>query len=133
MAVQLNHTIVQSRDRVASANFWADVLGTGPPTTYGPFHEVRVDNAVNLDFDDVGPDAEIRAQHYAFLVSDDAFDGIRSRVQAKGVPTWADHTRAGEGEINTNDGGRGFYFPDPNGHLLEVITRPYGSNGAGAI
>jgi hypothetical protein len=34
------------------------------------------------------------------------------------------------GEINHNDGGRGVYFPDPDGHYLEVITRPYGSGGA---
>jgi hypothetical protein len=30
-------------------------------------------------------------------------------------------------ELHNNDGGRGFYFDDPDGHLLEVITRPYGS------
>ena len=24
-------------------------------------------------------------------------------------------------------GGRGVYFRDPSGHLLEIITRPYGS------
>ena len=25
------------------------------------------------------------------------------------------------------DAGRGLYFEDPDGHLLEIITRPYGS------
>jgi hypothetical protein len=37
--------------------------------------------------------------------------------------------RIEETEINHHDGGRGFYFEDPNGHFLEVITRPYGSGG----
>ena len=29
------------------------------------------------------------------------------------------------GEINHNDGGRGVYFRDPDGHHLEILTRPY--------
>jgi catechol 2,3-dioxygenase-like lactoylglutathione lyase family enzyme len=50
-------------------------------------------------------------------------------VQNQGLSYWADPACTKEGEINTNDGGRGVYFTDPNGHLLEVITRPYGSSG----
>ena len=30
-------------------------------------------------------------------------------------------------EINTRDRGRGFYFSDPDGHNMEVLTRRYGS------
>jgi catechol 2,3-dioxygenase-like lactoylglutathione lyase family enzyme len=42
---------------------------------------------------------------------------------------WADPGRTQRGAINHHDGGRGLYFEDPDGHLLEIITRPYGSGG----
>jgi catechol 2,3-dioxygenase-like lactoylglutathione lyase family enzyme len=74
-------------------------------------------------------EGKISMQHYAFLVSEAEFDQIFGRVQSQGLSYWADPARTKEGEINTNDGGRGVYFTDPNGHLLEVITRPYGSSG----
>jgi catechol 2,3-dioxygenase-like lactoylglutathione lyase family enzyme len=82
---------------------------------------------VSVDFMD--KEGKISMQHYAFLVSEAEFDQIFGRVQNQGLSYWADPARTKEGEINTNDGGRGVYFTDPNGHLLEVITRPYGSSG----
>jgi hypothetical protein len=33
--------------------------------------------------------------------------------------------------INHRDGGRGLYFEDPGGHLLEILTRPYCSGQLG--
>ena len=74
-------------------------------------------------------DGEISPQHYAFLVSESEFDQIFDRVRERSLPYWADPAQSQTGEINHNDGGRGFYFEDPNGHFLEVITRPYGSGG----
>lgn len=74
-------------------------------------------------------EGEIPVQHYAFLVSEAEFDQIFGRVKDRGLSYWADPERNREGEINTRDGGRGFYFKDPSGHMLEVITRPYGSGG----
>ncbi|MGI9622633.1 MAG: VOC family protein, partial [Acidimicrobiales bacterium] len=71
----------------------------------------------------------IAGQHYAFLVSESEFDEIFARVVDGGGKYWADPFSQHEGEINMNDGGRGVYFPDPDGHLLEIITRPYGSGG----
>lgn len=125
MAVQLNHTIVSANDSEVSASFLADVLGLAPPTRFGHFMVVTTANGVSLDFADAhGP---ITSQHYAFLVSEPEFDDIFSRIQARGLPFWADPGRSRPGEINTADGGRGTYFEDPNGHLLEIITRPYGS------
>ena len=123
MAVQLNHTIVAARDRYASAEFLTDVLGLGPPTTYGPFAVVELANGVSLDFMD---DPEVIARHYAFLVSEEEFDEIFGRIRARGLDFWADPFDRQAGEINTNDGGRGVYWYDPNGHKLEIITRPYG-------
>jgi catechol 2,3-dioxygenase-like lactoylglutathione lyase family enzyme len=95
------------------------------PTRYGPFQIVELDNGVSLDFHDT--DDEIASQHYAFLIDDANFDAVFARIGARGLPYWADPGQSHANEINRNDGGRGFYFEDPDGHLLEVITRPYGS------
>lgn len=127
MGPQLNHTIVSCRDKMRSAAFLTDILGLRPATTYGPFRVVALDNGVSLDFHDT--DGAIAPQHYAFLVSEEAFDEIFERVRDRGLEYWADPGRRQPGEINRRDGGRGFYFDDPDGHFLEVLTRPYGSGG----
>ncbi|MGW0227942.1 VOC family protein [Actinopolymorpha singaporensis] len=124
MTVQLNHTIVRCSDKHASASFYADILGLPQPTAFGPFIVVQVDNDVSLDFaDDHG---EPHPQHYAFLVSEQEFDAIHARIRERGITWWADPAHKVEGEINTNDGGRGLYWDDPDGHRLEIITVPYG-------
>jgi len=64
--------------------------------------------------------------HFAFLISEDEFDEIYGRIVERGVAHWADPAASRPGEINHNDGGRGVYFAGPDGHFLEVITRPYG-------
>lgn len=127
MTVQLNHTIVWCRDQQKSANFLAEMLGRPAPKRFAHFHVVDVDNGVSLDFSEDRSDFSI--QHYAFLVSEEAFDGILGRIKDKGLEFWADPGRSQPGEINHNDGGRGVYFLDPDGHFLEAITRPYGSGG----
>jgi catechol 2,3-dioxygenase-like lactoylglutathione lyase family enzyme len=123
MPVHLNHTIVAARDKRESAAFLADILGLAPPTTFGPFAVVQLDNDVSLDFID---DPELHQRHYAFLVSEAEFDEIFGRIQGRGLQYWADPFEQQPGKINTNDGGRGVYWLDPSGHKLEIITRPYG-------
>ena len=127
MTVQLNHTIVAAHDKKASARFLADILGLEVSPQYGPFIPVEIPNGVTLDYVD-SPDT-ITPQHYAFLVSEDDFDTIFGRIQEAGLTYWADPYHRRTGEINHNDGGRGTYFDDPNGHNLEILTRPYGSGG----
>ncbi len=124
MSVQLNHTIVWSRDKRKSAKFLADTLDLPAPASFGPFLVVTLGNGASLDFHDT--EDEIASQHYAFLVSEREFDEIFARVRANG-DYWADPGQKRKGEINRHDGGRGVYFEDPDGHLLEIITRPYGS------
>jgi catechol 2,3-dioxygenase-like lactoylglutathione lyase family enzyme len=126
MAVQLNHTIVAARDRAAAAEFVAGMLGLEVGAPFGPFLPVETANGVTLDFMDAGS-KPIAPQHYAFLVSEEEFDAIFARIQQAGIPYYADPAHQEEGEINHLDGGRGTYFDDPNGHRLEIITRPYGS------
>lgn len=125
MAVELNHTIVHARDKRQTAAFLTEILGLPEPTAFGPFLIVQVDNEVSLDvMDDAGP---VHPQHYAFLVTEPEFDQILERIKAKGLTYWADPSHRQKGQINTNDGGRGVYWADPDGHNLEIITRPYGS------
>jgi extradiol dioxygenase family protein len=122
MAVALNHTIVHARDKHASATLLASILGVTAPTPYGPFLVVQVDNDVSLDFLQV---TDPHSQHYAFLVGEDDFDAIFGRIRQRDLPYWADPFHRLPGEINTNDGGRGVYWDDPDGHILEIITKPY--------
>jgi catechol 2,3-dioxygenase-like lactoylglutathione lyase family enzyme len=122
----LNHTIVAARDREAAAGFLAEMLGLPAPTSFGPFLCVETGNGVSLDFMSWG-EHEIAPQHYAFLVSEAEFDDIFGRIEARGLPYWADPHKSSPGEVNHHDGGRGVYWDDPSGHLLEIITRPYGS------
>lgn len=125
MPVQLNHTIVHARDAEVSAKFLSEVLGLKPPRRFSHFWIVETTNHVSLDF--LTTDDEIPIAHYAFLVSEQEFDQIFARIQQRGLPYWADPGGQQRGEVNHNDGGRGVYFPDPAGHSLEIITRPYGS------
>jgi catechol 2,3-dioxygenase-like lactoylglutathione lyase family enzyme len=127
MTVQLNHTIVAAHDKQASARFLADILGLEVSPQYGPFIPVEIPNGVTLDYLD--SPGTITTQHYAFLVSEDEFDTIFGRIREAGLTFWADPYHRRPGEINHNDGGRGAYFDDPNGHNLEILTRPYGSGG----
>lgn len=125
MAVQLNHTIVHSREKATSAAFYCSILGLADPVPYGPFLTVALSNDVTLDFvDTTGTPA---SQHYAFLVGEDDFDAIFTRIKQRRLAHYARPGHGGPGEHNTNDGGRGVYWDDPDGHSLEIITRPYGS------
>ncbi|MFI6686726.1 VOC family protein [Streptomyces sp. NPDC050485] len=126
MSVQLNHTIVHSRDKRVSAEFLAEVLGLAVGKEWGPFIPVETSNGVTLDFATAPEDTPITAQHYAFLVSEEEFDATFGRIKAMNLPYWADPFQQRPNEINHNDGGRGVYFPDPSGHGLEILTVPYG-------
>jgi extradiol dioxygenase family protein len=127
MAISFNHTIVAARDKQKSAEFIADLFGLPSPKPFGHFMVVALEHGVNLDFADAPEGEEIRRQHYAFLVSEEDFDAIYGKIQARGLQHWADPGQRRPGEINEKHGGRGVYFPDPAGHAMEILTRPYGS------
>jgi catechol 2,3-dioxygenase-like lactoylglutathione lyase family enzyme len=119
----LNHIIIPAHDKDKSAKFLADLLGTKPAPQWGPFRPVQTSNGVTLDFVD---SKDVRTQHYAFLVTDAEFDAAFGRIKKAALSYWAGPHKEGPGEINHHWGGRGVYFEDPNGHLLELITKPYG-------
>lgn len=125
MSIQLNHTIVPARDAKASATFLTEILGLREPVRFGPFWTVTLDNGVTLDYQD--SEEAMPIEHYAFLVSESEFDAIFARIEQRSLEYWADPMHSRPFQINRNDGGRGLYWNDPNGHYLEIITRPYGS------
>lgn len=122
--MQLNHVIVYCSNRLRSSAFLTDILGRPAAVRFGPFHAVSLDNGVSLDY--LETDQDICPQHYAFLVTEDEFDASLETIKAKGQKFWADPGQTRQGRINRNDGGRGVYFEDPDGHLLEILTVPYG-------
>jgi catechol 2,3-dioxygenase-like lactoylglutathione lyase family enzyme len=125
VSVQLNHTIVACRNQQRSASFLTDILGLPPATRFGPFLVVQADNGVSLDFAETGQ--PITSQHYAFLVGDEEFTAAFDRIRGQGLTYWAEPGRKQPGTINHRDGGNGLYFEDPDGHMMEILTRPYGS------
>ncbi len=124
MSVELNHTIAWCRDQKISAHFLTELLGLPAPRRFIHFLVVDLSNGVSIDYFETTE--HIAIQHFAFLVSEPEFDGIYGRLMERGLDIWADPARSKPGEINTHDGGRGLYFLDPDGHMLEIITRPYG-------
>jgi catechol 2,3-dioxygenase-like lactoylglutathione lyase family enzyme len=125
MAIRLDHTIVPAKDKVASANFFAEIFGL-TVSSHGHFAEVRINDSLTFAFSDEPESWD--SHHYAFHISDAEFDQILTRVKAKGIPYGSGPFTHTDGRINKRRGGRGFYFEDPNGHLLEVMTVPETGN-----
>ena len=124
MSIDLNHLIVYVRDRRASAEFLAGILGVKVEPLWSHFLPVRTDNGVTIDF---AESENIRQQHCAFLLGEIEFDAALERLKKSGAKFYAEFDGSGVGTINRLYGGRGVYFNDPNGHVFELITRPYGT------
>ena len=130
MAIVLDHTIVPAKDKVASAEFFAEIFGLKVKPGQGHFAQVQINESLTFDFADEpeawgGPGFDPRtgkSHHYAFHISEAEFEAIFGRVKAKGLAYGSGPFNHTDGQIYTRRGGRGFYFEDPNGHLLEVMT-----------
>jgi len=119
MTIELNHTIVPSRDKEAAARFFARIFGLSYDGLHSHFAPVRVNDRLTLDFDDA---SEFDHHHYAFMVSEMDFDAIFERIQEEGIPYGSGPRSSENMEINHRRGGRGLYFSDLDGHLLEILT-----------
>jgi catechol 2,3-dioxygenase-like lactoylglutathione lyase family enzyme len=120
MSIQLNHTIVRASDKRASARFLATILGLPVGAEFGPFVPVELANGVTLDYMTVD---QPEPQHYAFLVDEEEFDAAFGRIRERGLRYYAEPDGGGPDEINHRWGGRGVYFDDPDGHVMEILTR----------
>lgn len=129
MTAEFNHTIVHATDQRLSAEFIATILGLEVGAPVGPFVPVTTANRVSLDFYE-NPGQPVVSQHYAFLVPDEEFDTMIGRLEAVGVTYYADPSHTEPGRANDLFGGRGAYFDDPDGHNMEILTRPYTPFGA---
>ena len=119
MPIVLNHTIVPARDKVASAQFFARIMGLEAGPAMGHFAPVRVNDSLTFDFDNSD---DFESHHYAFHVSEEEFDAIFGRIKGEGLSYGAGPMSPEDGQINHRRGGRGVYFADPHGHLLELMT-----------
>ncbi|MGA5880149.1 VOC family protein [Streptomyces cellulosae] len=122
--IELNHTAVYARDRRRSAEFLAGILGLEVGAPFGPFLPVDLGNGVTLDYYEKR-DEPLQSQHYAFLVPEEALDGMIARLKEAGVTYYADPQHTQPGRVNGLFGGKGAYFEDPDGHNMEIMTRPY--------
>ncbi|WP_013320621.1 VOC family protein [Gloeothece verrucosa] len=120
MTITLDHTIVPAHDKKASAEFFAQIFGLLVESPIGHFAAVKVNDTLTLDFADT---EDFESHHYAFHVSDSEFLAIFARVKEAGLSYSSDPMHHNTGQINHRQGGRGFYFFDPNGHNLELLTR----------
>jgi len=121
MSITLNHTIVPAHDKEASAKHFAHLFGLKYEGPMGRFAPVRINDTLTLDFDDRRPNFDW--QHYAFHVSEEEFDAIFGRVKDAGIVYGSSPWSLQDGQINNWRGGRGVYFRDLNGHILELLTR----------
>ena len=117
--MQLDHTIVPARDKEASAEFFARIMGLTYEGPHGHFAPVRVNDALTMDFENR---EAFESHHYAFHIDDEEFDAIYARVKEEGLKYGSGPGSHEDMQINRRRGGRGFYFADPDGHLYEVLT-----------
>jgi catechol 2,3-dioxygenase-like lactoylglutathione lyase family enzyme len=124
MTIELNHTIVPARDKEESARFYERMFGFKYEGPMGHFAPIRIPSqSLTLDFDTW--EESFQPQHYAFKVSEAEFDEIFGRIVEAGLSYGSGPFSPEDMQINHWNGGRGVYFRDPSGHLLELLTRDY--------
>lgn len=119
MAIELNHTIVPAHNKVQSAKFFARIFGLSYEGEMYHFAPVRVNESLTMDFDNR---SEFESHHYAFKVRDEDFSRIFERIREEGIPYGSGPGSLEDMQTNHRRGGRGVYFRDPNGHVLELLT-----------
>ena len=117
--MKLDHTIVPCSDKIASAKFYAEILGFKEGGSHYSFEVINVDDTMKLLFSNR---KRVRPNHYAFRASSEEYNAVLTRIIAKNHPYGDSPTdRSNHSEYSSN-GDRGFYFDDIDGHTLEMIT-----------
>jgi len=124
LEITLNHTIIPTYDNVLSAKFYEKIFGFNFIKEWGSFAVVKVNETLTLDFMN---EKEFSSIHYAFKVTEEQFDEIFERIKSevKVYGSGPDTDTEKDGKINNDFGGRGVYFRDLDGHLLEILTTDY--------
>lgn len=124
MAIELDHTIVPTRDKRVSAKLLAELLGVPwDAVGVGPFAPVYVNEGLTLDFIDT--DEAFPVYHFCFRVGDAEFDAILGRIQAAGIAYRSSVRGPDDRRVNTDYGGRMVYWNEPDGHQWEMLTVSY--------
>lgn len=124
MSISFDHLIIVSRHHLESSKFFRDLFALPEAESWGPFSNVQLDDGTLIQFASPEVD-EVQRQHYAFRVDDKLFDAAYRRLLRWHTEHWADPRMTEPGRVNHGHGGRGVYFLDPSGHLIEVLTRSY--------
>lgn len=128
MRIELDHTIIPARDKVAAAKLLAELLGVPwAPESYGIFAPVYVNDGLTLDF--IGTDEDFPVYHFCFRVGEAEFDTILARIKAAGIKFRSSVRGPMDGKISTEFGGRGIYWNEPEGHQWEMLTVSYARQG----
>ncbi|SMP86912.1 Glyoxalase/Bleomycin resistance protein/Dioxygenase superfamily protein [Epsilonproteobacteria bacterium SCGC AD-308-P11] len=122
MDITLNHTIIPAYDNVKSAKFYERIFGFEFLKVWLDFAVVRVNPTLTLDF---RTKEKFSKMHYAFKVTDEQFDEIFARIKEDKVLYGSGPYKLDDAKINHNYDGRGVYFRDENGHVLEILTHDY--------
>ena len=126
MAITLNHTIIPTHDKERTARFYTRIFGFEYIGAFASFIVVRVNETLCLDF---AVREKFESHHYAFKVNDEEFDQIFERIKTENITYGSGPSNPENMEINHNYGGRGVYFRDENGHLLEMLTADHEMDG----
>ena len=122
MPILLDHLIVPSRDKNASARQLAELLAVPWEASEGIFAPVYVNETLTLDFGD-WPEFEVH--HYCFHVSEEEFDAIHGRIIAAGIPYRSSPHGEMDMQVSTWGGGKNLYWFDADGHNWEILTVSY--------
>jgi len=124
MTIHLDHTIVPSRNQVASAKLLAELLGVPlAEAGVGPFSPVYVNDELTLDFQDT--DEQFPIYHFCFRVGKEEFNSILLRIKAAGIKYRSTVRGPVDMQVNTQLGGSNIYWNEPDGHQWEILTVSY--------
>lgn len=124
MRIELDHFIVPTRNKSASAKLLGDLLGVPwGEAEIGPFFAVYLNDGLTLDFIDT--DEQFPVHHYCFRVGQDEFESMLARIKAAGIAFRSSVRGPIDRRISTQFGGRGLYWNEPDGHQWEILTVSY--------
>jgi hypothetical protein len=122
MTIQLDHVIVPSRNPIEGAKLLAGLLDVPWAESQGHFTPVYINEDLTLDFADRD---QFESHHFCFRVSEERFDAILGRIEARRIP-YRGHPRGeNDMQINRRLGGKNLYWEDADGHLWEILTVSY--------